>query len=124
LSPRVGSSASGAVVSAPGLPRMLIVSEGARHLAAVDPHGGEVRWRLAVRRGGVFRLRRAGKLVIVASGDPALTALDVLTGEVVWRFCDRLRFASHVAVDQDAVFAVAGGGAFVGRGGARLHHLD
>jgi outer membrane protein assembly factor BamB len=124
LGPRVGTTASGAVVSAPGLPRMLIVSEGSRHLAAVDLHGGELKWRFAARRGGLFRLRRAGKLVIVASGDPALTALDVLSGEVVWRFCDRLRFASHVAVDHDALFAIAGGGAFVGRGGTRLHHLD
>ena len=124
LAPRVGTSASGAVVSAPGLPRMLIVSDGARHLAAIDLHSGEVRWRFAARRGGGFRIRRAGKLVIVASGDPALTALDVLTGEVVWRFCDRLRFASHVAVDQDALFALAGDGAFVGRGGTRLHHMD
>ena len=124
LGPRVGTTASGAVVSAPGLPRMLIVSEGSRHLAAVDLHGGEIKWRFAARRGGVFRLRRAGKLVLVASGDPALTALDVLTGEVVWRFCDRLRFASHVAADHDALFAIAGGGALVGRGGTRLHHLD
>lgn len=124
LSPRTGTSASGAVVSAPGLPRMLIVSEGTRHLAAIDLHGGEIKWRFAARRGGVFRLRRAGKLVLVASSDPALVALDVLTGEVVWRFCDRLRFASHVAADQDALFAIAGGGAFVGRGGTRLHHLD
>ncbi len=124
LAPRVGTSASGAVVSAPGLPRMLIVSDGARHLAAIDLHSGEVRWRFSARRGGGFRIRRAGKLVIVASGDPALTALDVLTGEVVWRFCDRLRFASHVAVDQDALFALAGDGAFVGRGGTRLHHVD
>jgi outer membrane protein assembly factor BamB len=124
LSPRVGTSASGAVVSAPGLPRMLILSEGARHLAAIDLHGGEIKWRFAARRGGVFRLRRAGRLVIVASSDPALVALDVLSGEVVWRFCDRLRFASHVAADHDALFAVAGGGAFVGRGGARLHHVD
>lgn len=124
LAPRVGTSASGAVVSAPGLPRMLIVSDGARHLAAIDLHSGEVRWRFAARRGGGFRIRRAGKLVIVASGDPALTALDVLTGEVVWRFCDRLRFASHVAVDQEALFALAGDGAFVGRGGTRLHQMD
>jgi outer membrane protein assembly factor BamB len=124
LAPRVGTSASGAVVSVPGLPRMLILSEGARHLAAIDLHSGEIKWRFAARRGGVFRLRRAGKLVIVASSDPALVALDVLTGEVVWRFCDRLRFASHVAVDHDALFAIAGGGAFVGRGGTRLHHLD
>jgi outer membrane protein assembly factor BamB len=124
LAPRVGTTASGAVVSAPGLPRMLIVTEGARHLAAIDLHGGEIKWRFAARRGGNFRLRRAGRLVIVASSDPALVALDVLSGEVVWRVCDRLRFASHVAVDHDALFAIAGGGAFVGRGGTRLHHVD
>ncbi len=124
LSPRVGTSASGAVVSAPGLPRMLIVSEGTRHLVAIDLHGGEIKWRFAARRGGTFRLRRAGRLVIVASSDAALVALDVLTGEVVWRYCDRLRFASHVGVDHDALFAIAGGGAYVGRGGTRLHHVD
>lgn len=124
LTPRAGGSASGAVVSAPNLPRMLIVSEGARHLAALDLYTGEVRWRYASRRSGAFRLKRAGKLVIVASGEPALTAVDVLTGAVVWRFCDRLRFASNVAVDHDALFALAGDGAFVGRGGTRLHHID
>jgi outer membrane protein assembly factor BamB len=124
LKPRAGASASGAVVSAPGLPRLLIVSEGTRHLAAIDLYSGEVRWRFAARRGGVFRLKRAGKLAILTSGEPALTALDVLTGEVVWRFCDRLRFVSGSAVDQDALFACAGDGALVGRGGARLHHID
>lgn len=124
LTPRAGSSASGVVVATPGLPRMLVVSEGARHLAAVDLHGGEIRWRFASRRGGNFKIRRAGKLLVVASGEPALVALDVLTGDVVWRFCDRRRFASHVAVDHDALFAVSGDGAFIERGGARLHHLD
>ncbi|HLM75629.1 MAG TPA: PQQ-binding-like beta-propeller repeat protein, partial [Polyangiaceae bacterium] len=108
LKPRAGASASGAVVSAPGLPRLLIVSEGTRHLAAIDLYSGEVRWRFAARRGGVFRLKRAGKLAILTSGEPALTALDVLTGEVVWRFCDRLRFVAGAAVDQDALFACAG----------------
>jgi outer membrane protein assembly factor BamB len=29
-----------------------------------------------------------------------------------------------VSVDHDALYAVAGGAGFVGRGGARLHHLD
>jgi outer membrane protein assembly factor BamB len=124
LAPRAGACASGAVVSAPGLPRLLIVSEGQKHLAAVDLHAGDVRWRYAARRGGTFRLRRAGKLVIVASGDPSLSALDVLTGEVVWRFCDRLRFVSPVAVDHDSLFALAGDGAFVARGGTRLHNVD
>jgi len=124
LTPRAGASTSGVVVSTHGLPRMLVVSEGARHLAAIDLHGGEVRWRYASRRSGMFRLRRAGKLLVVASGESALVALDVLTGEVVWRFCDRRRFASHVTVDQDALFAVSGDGAFVDRGSARLHHID
>jgi len=124
LTPRAGASTSGVVVSTPGLPRMLVVSEGARHLAAIDLHSGQVRWRYASRRSGMFRLRRAGKLLVVSSGESALVALDVLTGEVVWRFCDRRRFASHVAVDHDALFAVSGDGAFVDRGAARMHHLD
>jgi outer membrane protein assembly factor BamB len=124
LAPRVGATASGAVVNAPGLPRLLVVSEGTRHLAAVDLEAGEVRWRHAARRGGVFLVRRAGKLVVVANGEPALTALDVLTGEVVWRFCDPLRFASRVSVGGDALLAFSGEGTFVGRGGARLHELD
>ncbi len=124
LAPRAGGAASGAVVQAPGLPRMLIVSEGSRHLCAIDLHTGEVRWRHAARRGAAFRLRRAGKLIVVASGEPALTALDVLSGEVVWRFCDRLRFTGHVGVDGDSLFATSGEGALLGRGGARLHHLD
>ena len=124
LAPRVGATASGAVVNAPGLPRLLVVSEGSRHLAAVDLQSGEVRWRHTARRGGVFLVRRAGKLAIVANGEPALTALDVLSGEVVWRYCDPLRFASRVAVGADALLAVSGESSFVGRGGARLHELD
>ena len=124
VEPRPGASTSGAVVSAPRLPPTLILSEGQRHLVAVDLPTGQIAWRYAARRGSFFRLKRAGKLVIVANGEPALTALDVLSGEVVWRFCDRLRFASTVAVDHDALFAFAGDGALVGRGGVRLYHLD
>jgi outer membrane protein assembly factor BamB len=124
LAPRIGSSASGAVINAPGLPRLLLVSEGARHLAAVDLDAGEVRWRHATRRGSVFRLRRAGKLAILASGESSLAALDVLTGDVVWRFCDKLRFGSHIAISADDLYAIAGGAAFADRGGSRLHHLD
>jgi outer membrane protein assembly factor BamB len=124
LAPRIGSSASGAVINAPGLPRLLLVSEGARHLAAVDLDAGEVRWRHATRRGSVFRMRRAGKLAILASGESSLVALDVLTGDIVWRYCDKLRFASHVAIGTDELYAIAGGAAFVDQGGSRLHHLD
>ncbi len=124
VEPRPGASTSGAVISLPRLPPTLILSEGQRHLVAVDLPTGQIAWRYAARRGSFFRLKRAGKLVVVANGEPALTALDVLTGEVVWRFCDRLRFASQVAVDHDALFAFAGDGALVGRGGVRLYHLD
>ncbi len=124
LAPRVGTGASGAVVGGPGLPRLLIVSEGARHLCAVDLDTGDVRWRYAARRGANFRLKRVGRLVLVAAGDASLVALDVVTGEIVWRFCDRLRFGSHVAFDRDAVFAVSGHGALGGQSGGRLHHID
>jgi hypothetical protein len=124
LVPRVGAATTGAVVASPGLPRMLIVSEGQRQLAGVDLEAGEIRFRYVARRAGAFRLRRAGKLVVVANGEQALTALDVVSGEVVWRYCDRLRFASLAAVDADALFAVAGDGASIGRGGTRLHHID
>jgi len=124
LSPRVPSATAGAVISCPGLPRMLIITVGRRHLAAVDLDAGEVRWRYAARRGGTFRIRRAGRLVVVAHGEQALTALDVMSGEIVWRACDRLRFTSSVVVDHDALFATAGDGTFIGRGGSRLLHID
>jgi outer membrane protein assembly factor BamB len=82
-----------------------------------------VLWRHAARAPGTFRLRRAGRLIVVAAGERALYALDVVTGEVVWRVCDRLRFTSTATVADDALFAVAGDGAFVGRGAAKLLHL-
>jgi len=124
LLPRVGSPVTGAVISGPGLPRMLVISEGRRHLVGVDLEAGEVLWRYASRRPAPFRLRRAGRLVIVASGEQALTAIDVASGHVVWRYCDRLRFAHVSTVAEDSLFALAGDGAFVARGGTRLCHLD
>ncbi len=122
LEPRVGGPVTGAVVTSPGLPRLLVVSEGRRNLAGVDLEAGEVLWRLATRRGGTFRLKRAGRLVIVSAGEQGLFAVDVLTGEVVWRFRARLRFASAAAVCDDSAFALAGDAA--SGGGARLFHLD
>jgi outer membrane protein assembly factor BamB len=103
---------------------MLIITEGARHVTGIDLESGEVKWRFGARRAGTFRLRRAGKLVVVASGEQALSALDVVSGEVVWRSCDRLRFASPVTVEKDALYAIAGDGAYPGRGGTRLSHID
>jgi outer membrane protein assembly factor BamB len=124
VAPRVGGVVTGAVVSAPGLPRLLVVSEGKRRLSAIDLATGEARWRHTSHGGLMFRLRRAGKLLIVAAGDAALTALDIASGEVVWRTRDRLRFKSQVGLDHDALFALAGEPGGRGAGAFRLHHLD
>jgi outer membrane protein assembly factor BamB len=124
LSPRVGGSVAGVVVSSPGLPRMLVVSDGKRCLSAVDLGTGEVRWRYTAGGGSVFRLRRAGKLLIVAAGDATLTAIDLWSGDVVWRARDRLRFTSHVALDHESLFATAGEPDGRARGTVRLYHLD
>jgi outer membrane protein assembly factor BamB len=124
LAPRVGGSVAGVVVSSPGLPRMLVVSGGKRCLSAVDLGTGEVRWRYSATGGSVFRLRRAGKLLIVVAGDATLTAIDLWTGDVVWRARDRLRFASHVGLDHESLFATVGEPDSRARGTVRLHHLD
>ncbi len=131
LAPRTGGPPSGAVVHLQGLPRLLIVTEGERHLVAIDLTSGEPRWRHAwsgagARNGsaraphGVPRMKRAGKLLYFTSGDSALTALDVLTGAAVWRVRDRLRFRTPPSLDHDALFALAGGSSSA----AQLHSID
>ncbi len=107
--PRTGGACVGAVVNAPELPRMLIVTEGQSHLVAIDLTTGEMRWRFVWGKGGAPKLRRAGKLLYVTSGDTALTAIDVTTGALVWRARDKLRFAQGVSVDGDVVYALTGG---------------
>jgi outer membrane protein assembly factor BamB len=124
VAPRVGGAVTGAVVNAPGLPKLLVVTEGDRYLSALDLRSGEIQWRHAARVGKSFRLRRAGKLLIVAAGDATLSALDVVTGEVVWRVCDRLRFALQIGLDRESAFAIAGEAEPKGRASARLYHLD
>ncbi|HWL86705.1 MAG TPA: PQQ-binding-like beta-propeller repeat protein, partial [Polyangiaceae bacterium] len=109
IQPRLGAPPAGAVVSLAGLPRLLIVTEGERHLSAIDLTNGEHRWRFAWGRGGALRMRRAGRLLYVASGDSALTAIDVQSGSVVWRVRNRLRFRASPTLDHDALMAVAGG---------------
>jgi outer membrane protein assembly factor BamB len=109
IAPRVGGPPAGAVVSSAGLPKLLVVTEGERHLVAIDLTSGEARWRYAWGRAGALRMKRVGKLLYVASGDGALTAVDVQTGAVVWRVRDRLRFRAAPTVDHDTLFAVAGG---------------
>ncbi|WP_394837544.1 PQQ-like beta-propeller repeat protein [Pendulispora rubella] len=109
IDPRLGAPPAGAVVSLPGLPRLLIVTEGERHLSAIDLTNGEPRWRFTWGRGGALRMRRAGRLLYIASGDSALTAVDVQSGSVVWRVRNRLRFRSSPTLDHDVLMAVAGG---------------
>jgi outer membrane protein assembly factor BamB len=123
IAPRVSGPCAGAVVSSPGLPRLLIVTEGERHLVAIDLTSGEARWRYPWApsgKPGALRLKRVGKLLYVASGDSALTAVDVLTGAVVWRVRDRLRFVATPTVDHETLFAIAGGSSSA----AALHSID
>ncbi len=123
IAPRISGPCAGAVVSSGGLPRLLIVTEGERHLVAIDLTSGEARWRYqwsASGRPGALRLKRAGKLLYVASGDSALTAVDVQTGAVVWRMRDRLRFVAAPTVDHESLFAIAGGSSSA----AALHAVD
>ncbi len=129
--PRAFGPPTGVVVSGPGLPRLLVMTEGERHLVAVDLRTGEARWRYAWAakntRGpaastssSVVRLRRHGKLLYVTSGDGALTAVDVVSGQIVWRVRDHLRFFVAPTVVQNEAFALAGGQA----GKARVHSID
>ncbi len=109
IAPRRGAPYSGAVVSSPGLPRLLIVTEGEHHLVAIDLLTGEARWRFSWGKSGPVRLKRAGKLLYVTSGDRSVTALDVVTGAVVWRARERLRLRGAPTVDHDGLFMIAGG---------------
>jgi outer membrane protein assembly factor BamB len=125
IAPRVGGPVAGAVVHLPGLPRLVVVTEGEHHLVAVDLTNGEPRWRWSwgATRGparGAPRMKRAGRLVYFTCGDGALTALDVTTGAVVWRLRDRLRFRTPPSVAHDATFIVSGGA----HGVARLYAID
>lgn len=120
VAPRTAGGATGAVVHTPGLPKLLVVSEGDRKITALDLVNGEVRWRYTGPRPAGYRMRRAGKLLLVTGGDSALVALDVATGEVVWRVRDRHAFSHAVTIDHDSVFVTSGsaGGRF------RLHNVD
>lgn len=120
IAPRIAGPCAGAVVNTAGLPKLLVVTEGDKHLVAIDLTSGEARWRYAWGRAGALRLKRVGKLLYVASGDSALTAVDVQTGAVVWRSRDRLRFCAGPSVDHEMLFAVAGGVSSA----ATLHAID
>ncbi len=114
LKPRVHGPCAGAVVGAPGLPKLLVVTEGEHHLVAVDLLTGEARWRAAWGTGHVLHFKRQGKLLYYTSGDTAVSALDVQTGAIVWRVRDRLRFSGVPQVAHDVIFAIAGGASGAG----------
>ncbi|HEY4106571.1 MAG TPA: PQQ-binding-like beta-propeller repeat protein [Polyangiaceae bacterium] len=120
VAPRATGGATGALVNAAGLPKLLVVAEGDRSVTAIDLVSGDVRWRYTAKRPASYRVRRAGKLMLVAGGDSALLALDVTSGEVVWRVRDRLPFSGDMSIDHDSVFALSGGPI----GPTRLHHVD
>lgn len=120
IAPRHGALPSGAVVNSPGLPKLLVVTEGERHLVALDLLSGEPRWRFAWSGSSVPRLRRAGKLLYVATGDASITAIDLLSGEVVWRRCDRFRFRATPTLHADTCYAISGATAVPGK----LHAFD
>jgi outer membrane protein assembly factor BamB len=120
LTPRAAGGAAGAVVLAPGLPKIIAVAEGDRRITALDLASGEIRWRYTARRPSPFRVRRAGRLVLVCGGDTVMTALDVSTGDTIWRAADRLPFTGDVAVDDDEAIAVSAGAQGVGA----LHCYD
>ncbi|HEX3776682.1 MAG TPA: PQQ-binding-like beta-propeller repeat protein [Polyangiaceae bacterium] len=120
VAPRATGGATGALVNAAGLPKLLVVAEGDRSVTAIDLVSGDVRWRFTAKRPASYRVRRAGKLMLVAGGDSALLALDVTSGEVVWRVRDRLPFSGDMSIDHDSVFALSGGPI----GPTRLHHVD
>ncbi len=107
-------------IVAPGLPRLLVATDGDRHLVAFDLTSGEPRWRHALTRPGPVRMRRAGRLLVVSSDEAQITALDVVDGHVVWRVRDRLRFAAPASIEREDLVAIAGEPS----GLARLHFLD
>ena len=124
LAARTGGLPAGAVVNAPGLPRLVVLSEGERHITAVDYVSGEVRWRHALGRGRSFKVRRAGRLLVVSSSEHTLTAVDVASGETVWRARDRLKFTRPICYDRNDLFVVTSDGAPSLRGTDVLHAFD
>jgi outer membrane protein assembly factor BamB len=121
IAARVGTPVAAHTISAPGLPRLVVLAEGERRLVALDLRTGEARWTWTSRHGGAFRVRRVGRLLVVCAGDATVSAIDLASGEVVWRYAGRIPFATAPCVHREQVFALAGEGA---RGSARLHSLD
>ena len=118
--PRSRGTPAACTLVAPGLPRLLVATDGDRHLVAFDLTSGEARWRHALGRPGPIRIRRAGRLLVVSSDEAQVVAIDAVDGHVVWRVRDRLRFAAPVAIEREELVAIAGEPS----GLARLHFID
>lgn len=117
IAPRVGGTSVGTTIGGGALPPMVVLAEAASRLVAIDLRTGEPRWRFSSRRGGNFRLRKAGRLLLVTC-DGVIHALDIASGEDVWRFAARHRFSEAPAVIGD-VAVVAGDS-----GRPTVHGLD
>ncbi len=107
--PRAGGPLGGVTVSGPGLPKLLLVTDGDKHLLAVDLATGEHRWRMPLGDAGILRLKRAGRLAYATTGSGVLSAIDVVTGDLVWRVRERHRFSSGVSVHGETLAGVVGG---------------
>lgn len=120
VTPRSTGSVAGSVFYGSGLPRLLALVEGDRHVTAIDLVTGAVRWRHTTKRPGSYRLRRAGRLLVVSGGDPLMRALDGVNGDVVWSLRARLPFSGEIALGHDAAFTLSG----VAGGRHHLHCFD
>jgi outer membrane protein assembly factor BamB len=85
------------------------VTDGDKHLLAVDLATGEHRWRMPLGDAGILRLKRAGRLAYATTGSGVLSAIDVVTGDLVWRVRERHRFSSGVSVHGETLAGVVGG---------------
>ncbi|GAC1575020.1 MAG: hypothetical protein NVS3B20_06640 [Polyangiales bacterium] len=118
--PRSKGTPAACTIVAPGLPRLLVATDGDRHLVAFDLTSGEPRWRYALSRPGPIRIRRAGRLLVISSDEAQLMALDAVEGHLVWRVRDRLRFAGPATIEREDLMVIAGEPS----GPARLHLID
>lgn len=108
ISPRTGGPALAVSAGGENLPPVAILAEGRQRLVAIDLRTGEPRWRYKAQDGGLFQLRRVGRVLLVASGACSVDAVEIASGELIWRFAERDRFFMAPAVCRDVVVAACG----------------
>ena len=124
VTPRSTGTPAVVVINDPGLPKLVVLSEGQRHLSAVDYVCGEVRWRHGFDPAGSFKVRRAGKLLLVSCASPNLSAVDIASGELVWKLRNPAKFLKPVAYQGNDLYVVAGQASNCGRGAQTLLAVD